>query len=307
MSPPPTLLERAGARVRARRVSLMASPAYLQALHKVNVHKGRDVMLVDLAESSGLTEWVTVVAPAKATTVHLTRFHSEEYIRILREADPLEESASYQGKDADGDNCDDTERQRGIADEANTEGDPRQKRRRWDKQQPACPEDSGVARSGSMAACSLPLERLRRNSEQCKLEEDFGLEDDCSPFAGHFDYSCRVAGASIQAADLLARGSCDVAINWGGGRHHAKKACAAGFCFVNDCVLACTSCAAFAGCSTSTLTSTTATACRKRSRTTTRFSTFPCTTLPKASSRVPAPLPRSARKGQGASTRLTSH
>jgi histone deacetylase 1/2 len=30
-----------------------------------------------------------------------------------------------------------------------------------------------------------------------------------------------------------------VAINWGGGRHHGMSERAEGFCFVNDCVLAC--------------------------------------------------------------------
>ena len=36
--------------------------------------------------------------------------------------------------------------------------------------------------------------------------------------------------ASIQAADI--------AINWAGGLHHAKKSEASGFCYVNDIVLA---------------------------------------------------------------------
>lgn len=30
----------------------------------------------------------------------------------------------------------------------------------------------------------------------------------------------------------------DVAINWAGGLHHAKKSEASGFCYVNDIVLA---------------------------------------------------------------------
>ena len=35
---------------------------------------------------------------------------------------------------------------------------------------------------------------------------------------------------SVQAADI--------AINWAGGLHHAKKSEASGFCYVNDIVLA---------------------------------------------------------------------
>lgn len=33
------------------------------------------------------------------------------------------------------------------------------------------------------------------------------------------------------------QGEADIAINWGGGLHHAKKGEASGFCYVNDCVL----------------------------------------------------------------------
>lgn len=46
------------------------------------------------------------------------------------------------------------------------------------------------------------------------------------------------AGASIQGAVRLNHGLCDTAINWSGGLHHAKKAEASGFCYVNDLVLA---------------------------------------------------------------------
>ncbi len=49
--------------------------------------------------------------------------------------------------------------------------------------------------------------------------------------------SLSVAGASLAAAGQLLRGA-DVAINWSGGLHHAKRAKAWGFCYVNDGVLA---------------------------------------------------------------------
>ena len=32
--------------------------------------------------------------------------------------------------------------------------------------------------------------------------------------------------------------TCDLAINWAGGLHHAKKFEASGFCYVNDIVIA---------------------------------------------------------------------
>jgi histone deacetylase 1/2 len=31
----------------------------------------------------------------------------------------------------------------------------------------------------------------------------------------------------------LNRGKCDIAVNWAGGLHHAKKSEASGFCYIN--------------------------------------------------------------------------
>jgi len=45
-------------------------------------------------------------------------------------------------------------------------------------------------------------------------------------------------GASLQGAVQLNNHCCDVAINWSGGLHHAKKFEASGFCYVNDIVIA---------------------------------------------------------------------
>ncbi|KAG0364601.1 histone deacetylase [Gamsiella multidivaricata] len=41
-----------------------------------------------------------------------------------------------------------------------------------------------------------------------------------------------------EGAARLNNGSCDIAVNWAGGLHHAKKTEASGFCYVNDIVLA---------------------------------------------------------------------
>ncbi|PQQ00480.1 histone deacetylase 6-like isoform X1 [Prunus yedoensis var. nudiflora] len=45
------------------------------------------------------------------------------------------------------------------------------------------------------------------------------------------------AGGSIGAAVKLNRQDADIALNWAGGLHHAKKSEASGFCYVNDIVL----------------------------------------------------------------------
>jgi histone deacetylase 1/2 len=36
------------------------------------------------------------------------------------------------------------------------------------------------------------------------------------------------------AAQKLNAGAADIAINWAGGLHHAKKTEASGFCYIND-------------------------------------------------------------------------
>ncbi|KAH0704551.1 hypothetical protein KY285_018829 [Solanum tuberosum] len=60
---------------------------------------------------------------------------------------------------------------------------------------------------------------------------------DCPLFYGLFDFCQTSAGGSIGAAAKLNRNEADIAINWAGGLHHAKKSEASGFCYVNDIVL----------------------------------------------------------------------
>ena len=57
-------------------------------------------------------------------------------------------------------------------------------------------------------------------------------------FDGLFQYNQIATGGSYGGAVRLNQGQADVAINWSGGFHHAKKNEASGFCYVNDIVLA---------------------------------------------------------------------
>ncbi|KAG6918390.1 hypothetical protein DXG01_014791 [Tephrocybe rancida] len=70
------------------------------------------------------------------------------------------------------------------------------------------------------------------------LEEVFGLDSDCPPFPLLPAYVSLVAGAALTATQALITGTAQVTICWDGGRHHAQKGEAAGFCYVADCVLA---------------------------------------------------------------------
>uniref|UniRef100_UPI00358F3471 histone deacetylase 3 isoform X3 n=1 Tax=Myxine glutinosa TaxID=7769 RepID=UPI00358F3471 len=65
----------------------------------------------------------------------------------------------------------------------------------------------------------------------------FNVGDDCPVFPGLFDFCSRYTGASLQGATQLNNKMCDIAINWSGGLHHAKKFEASGFCYVNDIVI----------------------------------------------------------------------
>lgn len=71
------------------------------------------------------------------------------------------------------------------------------------------------------------------NKEQIK----FNVGDDCPVFDGLFEYCGISGGGSMEGAARLNRGKCDIAINYAGGLHHAKKLEASGFCYLNDIVL----------------------------------------------------------------------
>ena len=66
----------------------------------------------------------------------------------------------------------------------------------------------------------------------------YSVGQDCPIFTGLYDFSRLCASGSVGGAVRLNNGEADIAINWGGGLHHAKKKEASGFCYVNDCVLA---------------------------------------------------------------------
>ena len=66
-----------------------------------------------------------------------------------------------------------------------------------------------------------------------KEQGKYNVGDDCPVFDGLFEFCGISAGGSMEGAARLNRGKCDVAINWAGGLHHAKKSEASGFCYVN--------------------------------------------------------------------------
>uniref|UniRef100_A0A3B3CEW9 Histone deacetylase 3 n=1 Tax=Oryzias melastigma TaxID=30732 RepID=A0A3B3CEW9_ORYME len=83
------------------------------------------------------------------------------------------------------------------------------------------------------------LQKVSPNNMQgfTKSLNTFNVGDDCPVFPGLFEFCSRYTGASLQGATQLNHKICDIAINWAGGLHHAKKFEASGFCYVNDIVI----------------------------------------------------------------------
>ncbi|CAL2045985.1 unnamed protein product [Caenorhabditis brenneri] len=65
----------------------------------------------------------------------------------------------------------------------------------------------------------------------------FNVGEDCPLFDGLYEFCQLSSGGSLAAATKLNKQRVDIAINWMGGLHHAKKSEASGFCYTNDIVL----------------------------------------------------------------------
>ena len=65
----------------------------------------------------------------------------------------------------------------------------------------------------------------------------FNIGEDCPIFDGLYDFCSLYSQGSVLGSVYLNQDISDIAINWCGGLHHAKKHEASGFCYINDCVL----------------------------------------------------------------------
>jgi acetoin utilization protein AcuC len=84
------------------------------------------------------------------------------------------------------------------------------------------------------------IDRLKEfsASEEPRADFRFGLGDaECPVFKGLYDCAALGAGATFEAVRMLDEGF-DVAFNLAGGWHHAHRAKASGFSYINDAVLA---------------------------------------------------------------------
>jgi len=74
--------------------------------------------------------------------------------------------------------------------------------------------------------------------EYSRQLQRFNVGEDCPVFDGLFEFCQISAGGSVGGAVKLNHHQSDIAVNWAGGLHHAKKSEASGFCYINDIVLA---------------------------------------------------------------------
>nr|GAT59423.1 predicted protein [Mycena chlorophos] len=75
-------------------------------------------------------------------------------------------------------------------------------------------------------------------NEMRGMLDQFNCVEDCPIFADVYDFCRMYTGGSLAGARKLCAGTTDIAINWSGGLHHAKRGEASGFCYINDIVLA---------------------------------------------------------------------
>ena len=64
----------------------------------------------------------------------------------------------------------------------------------------------------------------------------YNLSADCPVFDGLYEYCQTYVGGSLSGAARINQKTSDIVLNWSGGMHHAKKAEASGFCYINDIV-----------------------------------------------------------------------
>ncbi|KAJ7054460.1 hypothetical protein C8F01DRAFT_1324011 [Mycena amicta] len=103
--------------------------------------------------------------------------------------------------------------------------------------QKAEPADLSVYHTREYLDFVLNPSSIQQNDDAISQTE-YGLEEDCPLFTGVGEYVRLIGGAAITAVKKLQHPRCELAICWDGGRHHAKKERAEGFCYVADCVLA---------------------------------------------------------------------
>mgnify|MGYP003361621512 CR=1 FL=1 len=84
------------------------------------------------------------------------------------------------------------------------------------------------------------LKNINENSDQENkkylIKNDID-DNDCPIFHGLYKYCLNYTSTTLSAVSAIEQKKSDIAINWSGGLHHAKKFKPSGFCYLNDIVI----------------------------------------------------------------------
>lgn len=214
--------------------------------HPMKPHRVR--MAHALVLRYGLHNKMDCYRPRPASAADVAAFHSKDYVSFLQNAAPDAfgvSSGTWPPPRSEEEVAAEAERKRAWK---------RRKREEAEKKKKQT-ENGGGGEGGGAAATTTTTEAAPSTSYSDTSSTDSDDEDafprtmkqararfapgeDCPLFPGLWRYCQLYSGGSVGGAVKLNHGGCDVAVNWAGGLHHAKKSEASGFCYVNDIVLA---------------------------------------------------------------------
>jgi len=251
-------------------VALLHSHSHTQILYEAMkyIHQDRDLLLEALLKWCGilhgastggaLSSFLRVVPPLVGTRKLLETFHSSDYLDVLEYVPQKvkEESATVESTQQQS-LTDETDHSISAAMNEDSSGD-----HQFSSEECTSPtNDSNTADMSDHQSTftsqtkfyETPFSPPPPEDESSYIDipsqeilEKYGLEDDC-PYPTSSDahallwkYCLACSGGSWHAASLLTSSEelTDVAIHWGGGRHHAHASKASGFCYISDVILA---------------------------------------------------------------------
>lgn len=169
----------------------------------------RVAMTHELLIGYKLTNYLDIFQPTPLSFADLCKFHSNKYINFLSTVNPSHAQLFEKGL-----------RLRSIQNKLSEEPD-----------EPLDEETAEFLREITEPEHGM-IDQVVATFEK------FGMDGDCPAFPRLYEFCQIYGGGSVGGAYRLNHEKADIAINWSGGLHHAKKCGASGFCYVNDIVLA---------------------------------------------------------------------
>ncbi|XP_058838770.1 histone deacetylase 8-like [Topomyia yanbarensis] len=98
-------------------------------------------------------------------------------------------------------------------------------------------EDLLLFHSADYIQCLKRYNDIENTDDVTDELQEFGIAYDCPLIENIYEFVSTIAGSTIAAVNAILDGAL-ISINWHGGWHHAQRDSAAGFCYVNDVVIA---------------------------------------------------------------------